>query len=865
MSEFFDTAETTVDLTNCDREPIHLLGRVQPFGFLIAASSDWMVSHVSVNIGEFLSIEAEAMIGEPLADHLPGKAIHAIRNRLQTIGHSGGRERLRQLALDDSERRFDVTIHLVEKNDITVLEFEPARLDESPAEELLLVRSALPRLARHDKIDRLCRDGARYLQFMTGFDRVMVYQFLPDGSGEVVAEARQSRLEPFLGLRYPASDIPQQARKLYLKHTLRLIADVSQEGVPIHPPRGEDGEALDLSSSVLRSVSPMHLEYLRNMGVQASMSVSIIINDELWGLFACHHEAPLVVDHVKRGVAEMFGELFSLMLSDRLNAQERKADDEVRRLSNTFSSAISPGSDPIIGIAPILERFSALINADGFAVAIDKDRQTFGRTPARNEIDQIVRFLNRESGNRIFSSSNMSGLFPAAKSFSDGAAGLLAIPISRTPRDYIIFFRREIVKSVKWAGSPDKPLEAGPNGPRLTPRKSFEAWRDEQRGHSEIWTSSDLRIAEQLRMVMLEVVLRFTDEVARERKAAQERQELLIAELNHRVRNILSLVKGIVSQSRGTNLSIDEYVEILDTRIQSLARAHDQITQHNWTAASLHRMIEVEAASYLGESKDRVRLQGDDCLLEPQAFATLALVMHEMTTNSAKYGALSSSAGHVEVTTSWDENGSFLIDWLERGGPAVQAPTRRGFGSTIVERSVPYELKGEASIDFELAGLHASFLLPAKHVKPAPQTVEPAPRQPAENSEPPTNQGAMPRKFLVAEDNLILAMELEDILLANGAESVDVASSLSDGKTIATASELDFAILDVNLGSATSFPIAEILTERGVPFGFATGYGEELNVPKSLGERRCVAKPYDRTSIESFIRDVLELEAQQAG
>ncbi|OXT01854.1 hypothetical protein B7H23_02580 [Notoacmeibacter marinus] len=868
MSDYFDADQPAVDLTNCDREPIHLLGRVQSFGFLIAVSSDWIVSHVSENIGAFLDIDPDSLIGEPLARHFPQSVIDVVRNRLQSFVNRSSRERLRDVPFEDQNRSFDMTVHVIEETGTIVLEMEPARPSDMAEEELLLVRNALPRLSRHDSHRRLCQDAARYLQFITGFDRVMVYQFLQDGAGEVIAEARQSRLDPFLGLRYPASDIPKQARALYVRQPIRVIADSSEEGMPVLPKRTIDGRPIDLSSSILRSVSPIHLEYLRNMNVAASMSISIIIDGKLWGLFACHHDSPMVADHVKRGVAEMFSELFSLMLSNRLNEEERRSDEEVQRLTNTFSASVSPDSDPIESMFPVLKAISKLLSADGFAVVLDNDRRTSGLTPEPGDLQKITRFLNTASAHTIFSTHKMGEVFFDNDGVERKPAGLLAIPISRSPRDYIIFFRREIVKTVTWAGNPDKPVKAGPNGERLTPRESFASWQQEQRGLSEVWSNKDLRIAEQLRLVILEAVLRFTDEVARERKVAQERQELLIAELNHRVRNILSLVKGIVSQSRGTNLSVDDYIGILDTRIQSLARAHDQITKQNWSAASFHRMVEVEAASYLGESKERVRIVGDDCLLEPEAFATLALVIHEMVTNSAKYGALSASAGHVDITTRMEENGFYSIDWLERGGPAVKAPERRGFGSTIVERSIPYELKGQATVDFELAGLHARFELPPRHVKPAPvqakkEQAKKNEKATAAKNDAPLEAAYAPSRFLVAEDNLILAMELEDLLLESGAESVDVASNLSDAKAIASKSELDFAILDVNLGSATSFPIGEILAERGIPFGFATGYGEELKVPESLGERCCISKPYDRDTVRGLIRDVLELHRRQ--
>ncbi len=201
------------------------------------------------------------------------------------------------------------------------------------------------------------------------------------------------------------------------------------------------------------------------------------------------------------------------------------------------------------------------------------------------------------------------------------------------PRDCLIFFRREILRSVKWAGDPNKSYAEGPLGPRLTPRKSFEIWQDIVRGQSSPWTSADLRIAEGLRVTLLEVILQLADLAARERKGAQERQELMIAELNHRVRNILSLVRALVNQSKGTATTIEEFSSVLGGRIQALARAHDQITNLNWAPAALRSLVESEAGAYLGARADRIRLGGPDIALDPKALATLALVVHEMMTN----------------------------------------------------------------------------------------------------------------------------------------------------------------------------------------------------------------------------------------
>ena len=257
----------------------------------------------------------------------------------------------------------------------------------------------------------------------------------------------------------------------------------------------------------------------------------------------------------------------------------------------------------------------------------------------------LVGFINRTSPGRICASAEIGKIYASGESFRDRAAGFLAIPISRTPRDCLIFFRREILRKVNWAGAPGKVYASGPLGPRLTPRKSFELWQETVHGQSAPWTSAELQIAEGLRVTLLEVILQLADLAARERKGAQERQELMIAELNHRVRNILSLVRGLVTQSKDTAGSIEEFSSVLGGRIQALARAHDQITSLNWAPVALKALVESEAGAYLGARAGRIKMEGPEVALDPKAFATLALVVHEMMTNSAKYGALADSTG----------------------------------------------------------------------------------------------------------------------------------------------------------------------------------------------------------------------------
>jgi two-component sensor histidine kinase len=232
----------------------------------------------------------------------------------------------------------------------------------------------------------------------------------------------------------------------------------------------------------------------------------------------------------------------------------------------------------------------------------------------------------------------------------------------------------------------------GPNGPRLTPRKSFEAWSELVKGTCLPFTPAQRRVAEALRVGMLEVLVRLAETAGAERARASERQEVLIAELNHRVRNILSLIRGLIAQTRDGAQDVATFIATLDDRIRSLARAHDQITADRWGPAPLLELIEVEASAYLRDRSHRIVARGENVLLYPVAYVTMALVIHELTTNAAKYGALADS-GTVDL--SWEierESGDLVIDWRERDGPEVREPGHRGFGSTIIERSIPYDL-----------------------------------------------------------------------------------------------------------------------------------------------------------------------------
>ena len=847
------TPNYEVDLTSCDREPIHALGAVQSFGLLLGVTTDWIVARASANAGEALSRDQGTLVGGSVEGLLPPETLHAIRGGMHGLQGDDAVERVFGMPLREGGPPYDLALYLSDR--LIVIEAEPS--EHEPINAVSTVRSMIARLQKSGYPEAFRREAVRQMRALTGFDRVMLYQFAHDGSGEVVAESHAAGLEPYKGLRYPASDIPKQARALYLRNWLRLIADVTDPGVAIEPALGPTGQPLDLSMSVVRAVSPIHLEYLANMGVKASLSVSVIVDGKLWGLFACHHMSPRRISLERRTAAELYGQMFSWVLDGRERDAESEYEDRARALHQRLMGAMATGDATMRSVLDHTDDLSDLITCDGVGVWIDGEADLRGTTPTREEFAGLVRFLNSAPAGQAFATNELGRFHPPAADYADRAAGVLAIPISRQPRDYLVFFRREVARAVNWAGNPNKPVTVGPNGARLTPRKSFEAWREVVRDQSAPWSDADLRIAEQLRVTLLEVILRMTDAAERERRAGQERQELLIAELNHRVRNILGLIRGLVGQSRSGTASVEEFASVIGGRIQALARAHDQITTTNWGPGSLRDLLRAEGEAYLNSNADRLMLDGPDVLLEPQAFSIVALVVHELMTNASKYGALTDRSGRVEVSWSLDPMGRLVLHWREKGGPAVQAPSRRGFGTTVIERSIPFDLKGEAELRYELTGVEGRFALPAIYVR--------EPEEALDTGGGPAEPEVAPRptigRVLLVEDNMLIALDAEDMLADLGAEAVAVAASVSDALAAIERERPDLAVLDVNLGPETSIPVAERLAELDVPFLFATGYGDKVPRPPSVSDAPMVSKPYNPDVLRKAIATLRGLEA----
>lgn len=835
-----------VNLTNCDREPIHIPGAIQPHGCLLACdTAAGRIERASANAGEMLGLP-DPLIGLRLEAVIGNQAAHDLRNALTSVAEDGRPALV--LGLVTSGGRFDVAAH--RQRGCTIIEFE--RPGELP-HPLHRARELIGRIGGLRDVDVLISRTARLAHAVLGYDRVMIYRFEADGSGRVVGETRRPGLESFLGQYFPASDIPQQARELYLRNTLRIISDASNPRVPILPEPDASGAPLDLSFAHLRAVSPIHCEYLRNMGVAASMSISVVIEGRLWGLIACHHYSPRVLPMADRVAAELFGQYFSLHLQTLKQKRSLDSATEARRTLDRFLRRASqePKIDALL--RDNLDELRRLMPCDGVGLWMNGRWTGLGSTPPPEAIPALAHFVESVAEGRIWATHRLPEAHPAAEAYRTEAAGVLAIPLSQLPRDHFFFFRKELVATLQWAGDPRKVYGSGPNGDRLTPRKSFAIWKETVDRQAQPWTDADREIAEATRAAAVEIVLRHNEVMAEERGKAEFRQRMLNEELNHRVKNILAVIKSLVGSPVAAGRSIENYVESLSGRIQALAYAHDQVIRGDG-GGMLPDLLAAELGPYRGQGA--VTLDGPPVWLDTRAFSVMALILHELATNAAKYGALSVPEGKLAIVWRMTDAGAAEIVWRESGGPEVRAPTRTGFGSALIQRSIPFDLGGESAVEFRPEGLSARFLLPAAHVSIAKATeADWLTRAPA-GSEPPA---PLPPglELILLEDQMLIAIDVEDMLSQLGVARVRTASTIAEARRRLAESRPDVAVLDVNLGHGTSMPFAEELAAAGIPFVFATGYGDEALIAGGFTATPLVRKPYNSAVLARAIAAAL--------
>lgn len=825
---------TQVDLTNCDREPIHIPGSIQPHGaMLVVDPATGLISYNSANIGDYI-VGAETVVGRDLSDVFGSDVAHQIGNAAARAGAGHVAGVVLNVAVGNGNRFADITIHRYD--DRTFLELEEPASGNDTEIALGLTQSLVRRIDRENEVDDLVASVARLVRAMLGYDRVMVYRFLHNGAGRVVAEAKASGLQSFLGQHFPFSDIPVQARRLYLQNWIRVIGDVSFQPVPLTPGL-QPGEApIDMSHAHLRSVSPIHCEYLQNMGVASSMSISIVVNGELWGLIACHHDTPKMLSIPLRVATELFAQYFSLQIGAAENRRQHLAANHARRRLDAIIATIDPNETVETTLKKRLREFSSLVACDGAGLWVDGEWTATGAVPTAENVDALMAFINATAASNIWETQDLSSHLPAGH-YGRRVAGLMAIPISASANNYLILFRSEEAHEIEWAGEPKKQVVHDQRGERLSPRGSFETWREDVRNRSLPWTKDDVAVAEAIRNYVRDILLRHNDATEEQRAKTEDQRRLLNAELNHRVKNILALVKSIAAQTGSNATSVDEFASSFEGRLRALSYAHDQSFAGK-DGGELRALIEAEAAMHrFQQLPDRFTIGGPSVGLSERAFGVFALLLHEMMTNAAKYGSLSVPAGRLAVNWMLLGNGDCRIEWIESGGPEVSKPKRKGFGSTLIDKTVSFDLGGEADLDFDPKGLRAHFIIPAHHLHAVEETESEVILDDVEH------QPLAGLMVLLVEDQALIAMDTEEILRDLGASDVTSRPNVALALEALRDSQPDCAVLDLNLGRETSEAIAIELGARGIPFIFATGYRDSVSIPSGFASVPVVRKP----------------------
>ncbi len=553
MTEFFNT----VDLDNCDREPIHIPGLIQPHGALLAFDRTGALRAWSANADTLLGA-VHALDMPYTATVLPHDAKALVE---QCLAHIDSASVTTSVEAAINGHAGDCVVH--GWNGLAIVEFElREQSSDMVAHFAMKSHAAITQLKKQGSIDALLARTVEEVRAITGFDRVMAYRFRHDDSGDVVAESVRDGLRPYLGMRYPASDIPAQARRLYVLNTLRLISDTGYTPVPM---LGAPGDApVDMSHSVLRSVSPIHVEYLRNMGVGASMSVSIVIDGRLWGLIACHHMAPRRIPYSIRMACDVLAQVLASGVAN-LQARERaELAEQAAALRTRLLATMLDEDDMLAALAAHTGELAATLQADALVFAHQGKLAGHGGVPpaAAKAMLEALRHCPQELVHR-----HAKDQWPEDVQAALGPwIGVLGLRFDAAAGGWLLALRREQVETVRWAGKPEKEVKIGPLGPRLTPRGSFTEWLSTVRGQAVPWDAARLLVAEQLLGEMHRASM------ARHADIERARMQLL-AMLGHDLRDPLqsiAMAANVLKQGASTPPQLGQRIERSSGRMQRL-------------------------------------------------------------------------------------------------------------------------------------------------------------------------------------------------------------------------------------------------------------------------------------------------------
>ncbi|WP_446745696.1 ATP-binding protein [Silvibacterium acidisoli] len=514
-----DTA--TVDLTNCDREPIHIPGSIQSHGFLLGLKLQpdgrLHVVTASENAAQYLSLPLDRILDAELNNLVEHDLVEALHKGLLSEGSAGDFVRFigtARLPVSGSQRHdFQIVGHRLAE--LFILEFERTEHSVSQAELNAVLSNFVGSIEELDDRTALCQAVTSQIRALTGFDRIMLYQFDEEGHGTVLAEDRNDKLPSYLGLHFPATDIPQQARALYVLNRIRIIPDVDYEPSPLlSVPEMKDAPPLDLSLSILRSVSPIHREYMRNMGTVSSMSISLVTEGRLWGLISGHHHEPRTVPYLVRSASEVLSRITTSHLLALHRSSQMAHAIRLKSVHGQLLSFMAAGENYIDGLARHPVELLAVTGAQGAAIVVGERCILLGKTPSQQAVLAFAQWFSKRGREDVFATNQIELECGEVEELRTEASGILAISLSQVHRMQILWFRPEILQTVQWAGEPAKSEEFVNGVRQIHPRNSFSSWKEIVRGKSLAWTSVEIESAREFRSIVLEIVLKRAEELA---------------------------------------------------------------------------------------------------------------------------------------------------------------------------------------------------------------------------------------------------------------------------------------------------------------------------------------------------------------
>ena len=517
-----------ITLNNCDREPIHIPGLIQPYGFLLCLDpQSRRVVQASANTQDLLNISPEELLGTGLGRLMDAEQLLEVERIWPTLTEQA---RLLGVRLDRVLNRPYYKLILHRYDELLWVEGEPVAGNDRSALNLPALNDTLGRLLGADSVLALSQVLVEQVRAITGFDRVAVYRFAPDDSGEVIAEDVRADLPPWLGMRYPATDIPKQARAMYLKNWLRFIADARYQPVPLVPTVAPGANRPpDMTYAVLRSVSPIHLEYLHNMGSEATMTISLIQDGRLWGMVTCHHQRPRLVSYELRDLCQFLGKTVSALLRTKQQLDEAAYQLRIREAQVRLFEQMSAQLHFINGLHGQGTTLLDALDCGGAAILFGGETITLGHTSTPAQLAELVTWLGENApADEVFHTDSYYALNPAGLAIRGSASGIMAIALAREAGEYILWFRPELVQTVTWAGRHEKNQTTADGQVFLSPRQSFESWKQTVENTSAPWQPLEIAAAQEIRLHISDIRLKVFNELqARSASLASLNAELL--------------------------------------------------------------------------------------------------------------------------------------------------------------------------------------------------------------------------------------------------------------------------------------------------------------------------------------------------